>query len=308
MRWDLVQGIFRALESGGGGSQSSNTTVQTKYSPEEEAQRNKVRTVAEGIYDKQSTTPSPYPGAKPVPFSAETTQAQNMLASAATGPGSELASNAAGAANFGTSGAVLSPTSNPYLSATADTATRKLSEAYQSPTGPLAQIRGQFTGANSGGSGTREGIAGGIAGRSYLNAVGDVTSDIYSKAYGQGLDYMKSSMAFSPQTYNLLMQPSLSMAAIGQQKEDLLGQQEGYAASSREYDISQPWQTLAPYANTVLGMQNPSTNTTANATAPKNSKGTSALSGAMMGAAVGSAIPGVGTLVGAGVGLLMGLM
>lgn len=287
----------------------STTTVQQSYSPEEQAARSKVMGAAESIYNTQQPLWSTItnPAADPVGASASTLQAQQMVLDAAQGSGQTMANNASGALNFGLSGAVLNPLSNPGLQANIDSATRRIGETYTDPGGVLSRIRGNFTAGNSGGSGTREGIAGGLAARSYLNTVGDTTASMTSDAYNKGLDYMKSSMAFAPNMYNLMMQPGLSVGAVGAQQEAYAQAQANANASDTAWQLSAPWAGLQPYANTVLGFSNPSTTTTG--TAPvSGGSGMGLLGGAMMGAQMGSMIPGIGTGVGAGAGALLSLL
>lgn len=294
----------------GGGSPppaTSTTTVQQQYSPEEAAMRAKLFGEASSIYDKTKNmvNSSGYPGAKPVPLSQQSLQAQNMLTTAATGPGTTLGANASSAANFGLSGAVLDPNSNPSLDAAIKAAQRRVSEAYMDPNGPISAIRRDF--GNNAGTSTREGVAGDVAGRNYLNAIGDISSNMGSAAYGQGLDYMKSSMAFAPNAYNLLMQPGLTIGGVGAQNEGVSQELANYNAAAQQWQYNAPWAALSPYASIVTGMSNPSTVT--NATAPTGTANRAAPLGmALMGAQLGSAIPGIGTGIGAGIGLLAGIL
>lgn len=289
---------------------TSTTTVQQSYGPEEAAARAKLWKIGGDIFaDQQKQGPQAYPGAAPVPFSPETKQAQNMLLGTASGAGTTLGNNASYATNFGLTGDVLSPTSNPALDANIKAAQRRVTEATMDPSGPLAAIRSQFGG--SAGTGTREQIASGIAGRSYLNTIGDISSSMQSEGYNKGLDYMKSSMAFAPQSYNLLMQPSMAYGAVGAQKEGLGQEYANYDAAKGAWNYNAPWAQLQPYANLMSGMSSPATTTTgtsptgtANRAAPLGM----ALSGAAAGAQIGSLVPGLGTAAGAGVGAGIGLL
>lgn len=275
-------------------SNTSSTTVNQLYSPEEAARRAKVMSEAEKIYGQTQGTYSSmlYPGAKPVGL--------DFLRNFATGPGQQTAGAAQNALNFGLSGAVLNPASNPGLQATIDTATRKVGEAYTDPGGVFSNIRTAASQAGEGGASSRQGIAEGIAGRGYLNTIGDVTGQLTSQAYGQGLDFMKSSMAFAPQTYNLMMQPAATLQGTAQAEED-------FAAAQRGWGINAPWMGLQNYANIVFGGANPSTQTTSSGTGARSGP-MQLLGGAASGAAIGSMIPGIGTGIGAAAGLLLGLL
>ncbi len=286
---------------------SSSTTTQQVYSPEETAARNKVQSEAERIYNSTSGsfTSANYPGAAPTPFSSDTVAAQNYLRNFATTQGSTIAGQAGDALKFGLKD-VLSPSSNPALQQTIDTTTRKIGETYTDPGGVLSNIRGAFTGNNSGGSGTREGIAGGLAGRSYLNAVGDATGKITSDAYKEGLDTFNKTLAFAPNAYNLMTQPALTQAAVGQQIEGMQQAQATYGANQQSWALNAPWMGLQNYAQIVYGGANPATTTTGTAStgsANKNAGMGMALQGASIGATVGGPW---GALIGGAAGLLMG--
>lgn len=294
MRWDPLQHmhlVYRA--GGGGGQQSSNTTVNQLYSPEEAARRAALMAEAERVY---RTTSGTVPNA-PAP-SAESQQAQQMMMQSAQGPLQQIAGMMPGAMQFGMSD-VLNPASNPALQQTLDTATRRVGQAYTDPGGVISRIKTNFDTNNSGGTSTREGIAGGIAGREYLNTVGDVTGNIMNNAYTQGLNTFSRTMALAPQAMQAVTAPASAVSSVGAQKE-------GYEDAARQWNLSAPWANLGPYAQIVHGLSNPSTSTSTTAPGPsRNPMGP--LGGAMAGAAVGSMIPGVGTMVGAGVGLALSL-
>lgn len=280
--------------SGGSKSPTSTTTVNQNYSPEEAARRAALMAEGERIY---GTTKGAVPQG-PTP-SADTLQAQQMMRGAAAGPVTDIAGMMPQAVQFGMHD-VLNPASNPALQATLDTATRQVGNAYTDPGGVLARIRQGFDIQNSGGSSTREGIAGGIAGREYLNTIGDVTGRITSDAYSKGLDTFSRTMALAPQAISTATAPAGITSAVGQQTE-------AYQEAARQWDLAAPWAALGPYANIVNGLSNPSTTTTATAPGATKSSIGGALGGALTGAAIGSVVPGLGTMAGAGIGLMMGL-
>ena len=304
----MLMKLFRLY--GGGDAPapaSSTTTVQQQYSPEEAARRAKLMDTAEGIYNSQQGQWNSMinPAAKPVGASADTLTGQNMVRSAALGPGQQAATNAASALNFGLSGNVLRPESNPALQSSIDTVQRRIGNTYTDPNGVLSKIRTGFTAGSSGGSGTREGIANGIAGREYLNTVGDVASTMSSDAYNKGLDYMKSSMAFAPNAYNLMMQPGATVGAVGAQQEAYGQAQENANAGDRAWQLQAPWAGLQPWANVIQGFSNPSTVTTGMSQNATSSGGQGILGGAMMGAQLGSQFGS--PMIGAGAGALLSL-
>lgn len=301
-----VAGMFTLY--GGGDApapQTSTTTVQNTYSPEETARRNKVFDAAERAYAGTNYSSIMNPMPKPVGPSADTLTAQNMVREAALGSGLNLAKAGMNATQFGLSGDVLKPGSNPGLQASIDSATRKIGEQYTAPGGVISNIRSNFMNSSPSGQSSREAIAMGLAGRSYLNTIGDVTASMTSDAYNRGLDYMKSSMAFSPQMYNLLMQPGLSVGAVGTQTEGYQAAENAYNAGSDLWNVNKQWAALGPYASIVTGMSNPSSVTTASAPGPQSPGAMGVLGGALAGAQMGSyfGMP----MAGAGVGAIAAL-
>lgn len=288
----------------GGPAPNLNQTVgQQVYSPEEQAARNAILNQAGTLFN-QGQTLQPFPGAAPAPFSADTTAAQNTMRSFAVGPGSTVAGQTANALKFGL-GDVLYPSSNPALQQTLDTATRKVGEAYTDPGGVLSGIRGHFTAGNSGGSGTREGIAGGLAARSYLNTIGDVTGKITSDAYNQGLQTFSNTLNTVPSALNSMMTPALAQGAVGTQLDTRAQAELDYAANKNLWGMNAPWTNLQNYANVVYGASNPTTVTTGAASVgapnPLAPVGT-ALSGASIAAALG-----IDPMIGGAAGLLLSL-
>lgn len=296
--WFLAWLIKPQIFYGGGDApapQTSTTQVNQLYSPEEAARRAQLMAEAERVYGQASAA---LPGQAPAGASPQTLESQRQLQAYNAGPGAELNKSLQGATQFGLHD-VLYPSSNPALQSTIDTATRKVGQAYTDPGGVMGQIRGQFTAGSSGGAGSREAIMSGIAGRSYLDTIGDVTGKISSDAYTKGLDTMTRSMALAPQTQQMGMTPAFTTGAIGQQNEQ-------YAENQRQWAVNSPWTALAPYASAVMGLSNPSTQTTSTVPGPTRNP-MAPLGMAMQGAVLGSMIPGVGTAVGAGAGLLLGL-
>lgn len=342
MRWDPLQRMFLVYPGGGSGGQ---TTTNQMYSPEEAARRAAVMQQAESMYGQQagrtfnqsgydtavknwlatrSTTPTaaapdpsgfwtqgagtqPYPGSVPVGASADTIAAQNKLRDFSTGQGQQASQNVMNAMNFGLHD-VLYPGSNPALQATIDTATRKVGEAYTDPGGVMSQIRSNFISGAPSGHSTRENIAEGIAGRNYLNTIGDVTGQIASKGYETGLDHVGRTMALSPSLYNLGQQPALTQSGVGQQVEQYGQQQEDYLAASRNWATQSPWDQLKSYADIVFGGGSSQTTATSDSggVQPVQRAGM-ALGGASLGYMIGAGTA-VGGPYGAAAGAALGIL
>ncbi|MGH9567170.1 MAG: hypothetical protein ACRD4I_14385, partial [Candidatus Angelobacter sp.] len=249
MRWDPLERVFLVYRAGGSPPKNTTTTtVNQLYSPEETARRAQVMDEAQKIYGQTSGNIQNLAPGGP---SDATQKGQQMALDYANNAGSDMAKQLSGAVNFGL-GDVLYPQSTPALQATIDTATRKIGQQYTDPGGVISNIRSNFTTGNTSGTGTRESIAGGLAARSYLDTVGDVTGKLTSDAYGQGLNFMGKAMSLAPTAMQAGMMPADTYSAVGQQ-------QEGYAENQRQFEMNSPWMALGPYADVVMGMANPST-------------------------------------------------
>ena len=303
MRWDPLQRTFLVYRGGGDPPpQTSTTNVNQMYSPEEAARRAKLMAEAERIYGQ---TQGMAQNANIGQMSDSTRLAQEMMRRyASTNPGANIAAQLGDATTFGFN-AAMDPTSAPGFQATLDTALRKVNEQYTGPTGPFAGIRRGFNAANSGGGGSREGIAMGMAGRDYLSTIGDVTGRLTSDAYTKGLDVFSRTMALAPQNMQAQIQagmlPANILGAVGQQEE-------AYDEKAARWDLEAPWAALGPYASTVHGMSSPGTETTSTVPGPRANP-MAPLGAAMMGGTLGSmaGFGPQGMLIGAGAGLLLSL-
>lgn len=286
----------------GGGGQTSSTTVQQNYSPEEAARRTQVMDEAARIYglNADSMANAGYPGAAPVPASEATQQAQQMMSSAATGNMTNLAN----LTSYGTMLGINAPNvqNNPYLSAAMEAAIRPITAQFNDAGGVLSNIRNAAVGAGQYG-GTRQGIAEGLAGQGYLNAIGDVTAKMGSEAYGQGLEALTRTLGVAPGIMGLQREPAAALSAVGAQQEDLAGQQAQFEADRRMWQLNAPWMPLQNYANLVYGGANPGTVT--NSTVP-TSGGMSRTQGALAGAAAGAMMTPYAPYIGAVIGGLAG--
>jgi len=289
--------------SGGG----SSTTVQKSYTPEEEEIRKFMLEAGKGIYDQTAaqTSAATYPGAKPVPVSAETEAARQMLTGFSLGQGQSIAQTTGDALQFGMRD-VLNPQSNPYYQAHQAAAIRPITQAYTDPGGVIQTITDRFTAGNSGGYGTRESIAGGLAARSYLDTIGDVTAKMGSTAYGQGLDTFGRTLAFAPQSYNMMLQPAQTLATVGGSREAEAAGIENFEAAKRQWELNAPWMGLQNLGAVFQGTASPATKTEADAA---SNPAMSAAGGAMAGWAIGAQIGGQsGGPWGAAIGALAGLI
>ncbi len=127
---------------------------------------------------------------------------------------------------------MLDPSSNPFLAQTAQAASRPIMQALTEQI--LPNIRGGAVGAGQFG-GSRQGIAEGIAARGALQQIGDTSANIYSQAYGQGLNAMQGGLGMAPQTAALGLMPSQVYQDVGSQQQ------------------MDPFRNLSMYSNIVGG-------------------------------------------------------
>ena len=252
----------------------STSTQATTFSPEETAARAKILSDAERNYAALQGTQ--YPGQQVTPFSADTLTAFDKLRQFSSGAGQTAADQAAGALKFGL-GDVLYPGTNPGLQAMIDTTIRKVGETYTDPNGVLSKIRGGFTAGSSGGSGTREGVANGLAARSYLNTIGDVTGKLTSDAYNQGLNTFSNTLNSVPQTMAAMQVPGKTLAEVGGQVEAKSAEQQAYEANKRMWGITSPTAFLGDFNKILASISNPTRTTTNSGTT--TTSGTSHTSG-----------------------------
>lgn len=289
-------------------SQPSQTTQTQKTEPWEGQQPYLRDLLARAQSQMNQGGGEFYPGQLVAPQSQQTVQAQKMLTSAAGGmqPTIDAASsqaiwNLTGAQDIG---------NHPYLQNAINAAAQPVVQNFNSVGGPLAQIRGSFTANNSGGTGTREGIAAGVAQRGLGQILANMSSTMTMDAYRQAQDNAMKTLALAPQTAAMATMPAELMQAVG-------GQNDAYAQSlinaevaRHNYNAQLPWLNLQNYGNLVTGnMGSTSTGTT---TAPSSS--TNPLLAGLGGAATGASIAGImgkGATFGpwgAGIGALLGLL
>lgn len=286
--------------SGGGGS-SKSTTVN--YSPEESRRRSQIMDAALGIYQQQGDMSGQFPGARPVGFSPDTLQAQDMLRQVAQNNMQTVGRINQGL-DYGLSTA-MDVNNNPYFQGAVDAAIRPIDRAYTDPGGVFSNIRtGSIQAGGLGGS--RQGIAEGIAGSRYLQQVGDVTSQMAMDAYNKGQDTFARTLAFAPQAMQAAATPATQLSAVGVQNEDFLQALEGYEAAGREWNINAPWMNLERAGNIVFG--GGGSQSTTRTSAPPRNPLMGAVGGGMAGWALGASQGAQFGPWGAAAGALLGAL
>jgi hypothetical protein len=108
---------------------------------------------------------------------------------------------------------MMNPQQNPYLQQAMQSAIRPITQNYQENV--LSGITDQAVQAGQTG-GSRQGIAEGIAGRSYLDTIGDVSTNMAMQDYTQGQQNQLAAMGMSGDIANLGMMPADLQYQAGQ--------------------------------------------------------------------------------------------
>lgn len=287
--------------NGGGGSTETTSTTQN-YSPEEAARRTQVMDEALRVYDVTSKqlAEKPYPGAAPVPFSDESLAAQNLQVQNAMNA-QPMLDQVQNAQTYGLTTA-MDVENNPYLASAVQGAINPITQSFTDTGGVMSGIRDAGTNSGQFGS-SRQGVAEGIAAGRYAQAIGDVSSQMYSDAYNKGQDTFARTLALAPQTLEMASTPVNWLSTVGAQKEDLAQQQEQYLADASMWDINSQWAPLNNLANLIYGGGSSTATMTSNTPAPPSNRAGGALGGAAVGTAI---LPGWGTAIGAALGALVG--
>jgi hypothetical protein len=246
--------------------------------------------------------PDYYPWSGVASLNPDILAGENALRTYANQAAPQMASDAQGALTFGNTGAVLDPSSNPYLAATARAAIRPTTEALLQNVLPQVGSAAQQAGAYGG---ARQGLVEGNVLNDYMRNTMDTTAGMYSQGYGQGLDYMGKTLALTPQTIQAGALPATYQDQVGQQLRDYEQQLIADEVSRWNYNQQLPYEKLVQYQNTIAGNYGQETTQPG----PTKNQPLSVLGGAAAGAAAGSMVaPGYGTAIGAGLGALIGFM
>lgn len=292
----------------GGNKQPSQTTQTTSTQPWA-GQQPFLTDLFARAQGASQTIPQYFPGQTVAPQSAATLEGQRETMGVAQGL--KPAANAFLDSAMFNVGAGRDPAQNPYLQNAIQAAVNPLMQNFSSVGGPLSQIRSGFTANNSGGSGTREGIAQGVAQRGLQQQVGDISSTMAFNAYQQGQDQSLRTLALAPSIMQTAATPASMISGVG-------GQQDAYnqmlinaAIERHNFQQTAPWIPLQNYGQLVAGGNFGSQGTTTT-TAPgtRTNPFLTAGGGALSGYALSQMIPAMGVTgpVGAGVGAGLALL
>jgi hypothetical protein len=284
------------MSSGGG-----DTTTTTKAKPWSGIQP--YLTSGYGQFDQSAQNIAPYyPNQTYAGFTQPQQQGQQSIMNYANSMQPSI-DNGLAASNFQLT-AVQDPNSNQYLKSYVDSAIRPVTEQYQNQVLPGIRDQAEMYG----GAGSRTGLAEGLAAQGYQNSIGDITSSIYSNAYGQGLNAQSSALGQLPQTLQTGSMPGQYMNQVGtdQMNMNQLGINEAMNRYTYGYDA--PYNRYKDYLSTLQGTPWGTSSTTGadpNASNPWASAIGGGLSGAGMGYQMGGGYGALaGGIIGAGGGYL----
>lgn len=280
---------------GGGNTTQPTQTTTTEMSPE---QRQLWKLAFPGIRDFASNVPQRYQGSQVAGFDPSQTKGQNMALDAA-GLQKYLTTNAVQSNKF-LLGDIWNPQSNPALQGAIDASIRPVTQQYQETV--LPGLRDEFQAAGQSFGGSRRGVAEGIAGRGYLNTVGDTSSKLVQDQYGNNLRAMVQGLGLVPQTTQAALQPAQTVSGVGDIRQRMQQALLNQNVSNFNYDQYAPFLQSKELLSLLGGLPGGTTTSTAN-NPPQAPWWQQALGGGMMGSSILSNLGGAG-----GISSLMSLL
>lgn len=281
------------------GGKSQDPVQKTTYelSPE---QRELMNLAMPGVRTFAASTPQRYQGNQVAGFTPEQTAGQNMALGAA-GTQNNLATNAANASNFYTSGNIWDPANNPNLRGAIDASVRPIYENLTEKALPAIRNEAVTTG-NFGSS--RQGIAEGLATREASRAAGDTAAKIAQNEYETNVNAQLRALGLLPTVQGAQVAGATTTSGVGDVRQSMNQALINQDVSGFNYDQMAPFLQSKEILSLLQGLPGGTTVSTGNS--PRANPWTQALGGAAAGASLGSAImPGIGTGVGAGAGALL---
>ena len=229
-----------------------------------------------------------FPGQTYASPAERTIQAEEMIAQQALGSQQVMAQQAALANQFG----LMQPqmlSQNPYLAGATEAALRPV---YGQAQGLLQQARRGATQAGQLG-GTRQAILEQGVISDYLQKAGDISSQMYSKAYQDAVDAQQRAISLAPSVMQMGLTPAQTLGQVGMAEQARQQQAIDEARARFEFGQQAPTQALRDYSAIAAGSILPPT-TTATQTGGDPS---------FMQRAAGAGLLGVGTYSALGGGL-----
>lgn len=300
------------------------STVTQKNTVELSPQQQQLADLGFGYAQQYAQNPLNIPGIQVtnptvLGFNPLETQGQDAAVSAAQGVIQNLASQAAGTNSFLMNPALLSPDSNPYLSAQGDAVARKATDNLTQNILPALRSGSVVaSGFNSGGN-TRQGIAEGLAVGNTNRDITDALASLYGGAYQSGLSTLGAAVDRNAGVAAQQLSPAAILSGVGAQRRDLAqaqsnqdvnnaNNQAALAAQLQWLQQQLPFLQASQLYGLVGSLPGGTGVSTATGAQPSGNPFTGALGGAATGASIGSLIPGIGTTVGGGLGGILGLL
>lgn len=281
-------------------------TSQVQLSPEQQ----KLFQLALPYANQYASQPlQNYGGQTIAGFNPTELAAQNLYKSNASPVGMELGELAAGSQKFMLSTDQLNPESNPYLSATADQITGKISDRLTQNILPNIRAEGVQAGGMYSGGSSRQHMAENLAGVGAVREMGDALNNLYGSAYTAGLGNISRAIGQNPSAQAQQLFGADVLGAVGGQERAM--EQAGLDEALKRWGLEQqlPYMRASEILGLLSGMPGATATTTMTGAAPKGNKFAGAGGGALAGAQMGTMImPGVGTALGAVLGGLGGYM
>jgi len=239
-----------------------------------------------------------YPGSTIAPPNPLETQAQQMTVNAAMGPGQDLANMVAQSGQFMLSPDILSPDSNPFLKQYGDYMANTMTDAFTQKvlpsirTGTSATL-GPYAGASSPETKRITGASG-----EFFDALGGSQANLYSQAYGQGLDTMLNANKISPIMQMSQLFPATAVGSVGAQNRAF--EQAGLDEASQKWALQNalPLIRAQELMGMLSGMPGGTGVSTVRGAQPSSNPWLSLLGGTAMGAAAtGGADAGASTIM-----------
>ena len=291
---------------GGSSTPTTTQTAKTVISPEQQ----KIMDLAFPMAQQYAATPiQQYAGTGIAPFSGNELQAQQNAVSAANGPVSSLAGQAAGAQsqmldpNF-----QLNVADNPYVQGAADAVVSKTTDNLMRNILPqvrsgATQAGGMYSGASSR-EANLEGQAIGDTGTGISRAL----ADMYLSNYNSGRGSLQNAISTNPNVMGQQIVAPEILAGVGGQERAM--QQAIRDEEIRKFYATQgaPLQQASDLMSLLKGMPGAETQVQSTGAVPQGNPFTGTLGGAASGAAIGRVVPVVGAPAGAGLGALLGYL
>lgn len=184
---------------------------------------------------------------------------------------------------------------NGALQSAIKAAQRPVVDQYQSQVMPT--IRSSSADAGAYGS-SRQGVAEGIASRSLMNQLGDISSTMSNQAFDTSMDTFTKALALAPTTMQATSIPSQMLDASGRTFSDQHQLQLDEAVQNHYANMMLPLQIGQNVAGMAFGMPSTNTSTSTGPGAQQPSAITRGLGGAAAGSVFGPWGAGIGALLG----------